>query len=165
MELENQAVKQTYIKLLTDILYKKSKTLENLLELTKQQEIVIVTDDLDENEFLKIVNLKEEQINHLTTLDDGFEQLYQSVRDELAGNSDKYSSDIAVLKELITVVTNRSIEIQALEKRNKIKIENYFSNKRKEIRNSRVSNQTVTNYYKTMTNQQENSSFFYDKKK
>lgn len=165
MELDNQAARQTYIKLLADILKRKTEVLEILLELTKHQENIIATEPLDEEEFLQIVTEKEEQINTLTKLDDGFEQLYQSVKEELATGREKYVDDIGYMKELIATITDVSVELQAREKRNKANMEAYFSIKRKDIRNSRASNMAVTNYYKNMTKQQASQSIFYDKKK
>ncbi len=165
MELDNQAARQTYIRLLADTLKKKTEILGELLALTKQQECIITMDNFEEDEFLKTVSQKEEQINILSKLDDGFERLYQSVREELVTDKDKYKDDINGLKELIAVITDMSVELQAMEKRNKTRMEAYFSRKRREIKNSRVSSRTVTNYYKTMTKQYEIPSVFYDKKK
>jgi tRNA U55 pseudouridine synthase TruB len=165
MELDNQAAKQTYIKLLADTLKRKTEVLGIVLELTKQQEDIITSEPLDEEEFLRIVDEKEEQINTLIKLDDGFEQLYQSVKEELVTGRDKYIDDIVSMQELIAGITDASVELQAREKRNKASMEAYFATKRKDIRNSRASNRAVTNYYKSITKQQASQSIFYDKKK
>jgi hypothetical protein len=165
MELENQAAKQVYIKLLEDTLSKKAEVLKKLVELTMLQENMVSSDDFDEEDLLKTVTQKEEQINILTKLDDGFEQLFQSVKDELNVNKESYTHEITTLKELIAVITDMSVSLQAMEKRNKARMEVYFSTKRKEIRSSRISSRTVANYYKTMSKQQESQSYFYDKKK
>lgn len=165
MELDSQAARQTYVKLLADTLKKKSEILKRLKDITMHQEDIIASDHLDEDEFLRTVSLKEELINTLIKLDDGFEQLYESVKEELVTNKDKYTDDIMRLKELITAITDTSVEIEALEKRNKVRIEAYFSMKRREIRNSRMSSRTVSNYYKSLAKQQETQAIFYDKKK
>lgn len=165
MELDNHAARQAYIKLLEDTLSKKEEALKKLLELTRLQENIISADELKEEDFLQTLEQKEEQIDLLSKLDDGFEQLFQSVKDELINNKAKYTEEITALKELITAITDLSVELQAMEKRNKTRLEAYFSIKRKEIRNSRINSRSVTNYYKSMSKQQDIQSYFYDKKK
>lgn len=163
MDLENGA-RQTYIQLLTDVLDKKKEALERLLRLTQQQEEMILSDTFEEELFLQSIQLKEEKLEDVSRLDTGFEQLYESVKEELVGNKDKYITEITFLKEQITLITDLSVKIQALEKRNKTKLEALFAKKRRDIKNSRISSQTATNYYKTMAKQHEAGPYFYDKK-
>jgi flagellar biosynthesis/type III secretory pathway chaperone len=165
MELENHTAKQAYIQLMAETLKKKDVILNRLLELTQSQEEIISADPFNEDEFLQIIARKEDQIQTLTKLDTGFEQLYVSVGDELASGKEKYASDIAVLKEYIIRITDLSVRLQTMEKRNKAKLEVLLSTKRKNIKGARISNQTAANYYKTMAKQQEAQSYFYDKKK
>ncbi len=164
MELENRAVKETYIKLLADTFIKKSKVLGELLVLTKAQETLIATDDFDEEQFLELISKKEEEIQILNQLDEGFERLYDRVRDEIFESKEKYQAEIMQLKELIVRVTDTSVQLQVIEKRNKVRLETYFSNRRRDIKSSRMSNKTVASYYKTMSQGQDTPSFFYDKK-
>lgn len=165
MELENHSSRQTYIQLLADTLKKKREVLNLLMNITQQQESVITSEPFREEQFLQIITLKEEHIQNLAKLDTGFEQLYNSVKEELTNNKEKYLAEIAVLKDLITDITDLSVRLQAMEKRNKSKLEVLLASKRKEIKMSRMSNQNAAHYYKTMANQQESQSYFYDKKK
>lgn len=165
MDLENQSTKQTYIKLLVDTLKKKSEVLRHLMELTELQESIINLDPFDEDQFLAVVSKKEEQLELLATLDNGFEQLYDSVKEELAEGRMNYAEEIKEMKELITLITDFSVKLQVLEKRNRAKMEIIFTNKRREIKNARANNMAVTNYYKNTSQQQVPQSYFYDKKK
>lgn len=165
MELENQAARQTYIELLTEISKKKIDVLTVLKKLTERQESVITAQEFNEDEFLELVSLKEEQLKALSELDDGFEQLYDSVREELTANRNAYASQINELKEQITAITDLSVNLQTLEKRNKARLETALSSKRRKIKSAQISVRTATSYYKAMTQQLENQSFFYDKKK
>ncbi|MHB8129443.1 MAG: hypothetical protein ACYDEX_10625 [Mobilitalea sp.] len=165
MELENHATKQAYIQMLADTLRKKSEVLNLLMNLTEQQESLITSENFNEDDFLMTITLKEEQIQALTKLDLGFEQLYESVKEELETGKTKYATEITDLKERITNITDMSVRLQALEQRNKSKLEVLLAKKRKDIKGSRISNQTAANYYKTMANQHEAQSYFYDKKK
>jgi len=165
MELENHATKQAYIQMLADTLRKKSEVLNQLMNLTEQQERLMISDNFNENDFLETISLKDEQIQALTKLDAGFDQLYESVKEELVTGKVNYATEITDLKERITYITDMSVKLQVLEQRNKSKMEVLLARKRKEIKGSRISNQTATNYYKTMVNQHEAQSYFYDKKK
>lgn len=164
MELNGNA-KQTYIQLLVDTLVKKHEVLSELMQITEKQQSIINNDSFDEEEFLKTISLKEEQINSLSELDRGFELIYDRSREELNENRKEYASQITSLKELVTAVTDLSVKLQALEKRNRTKLETLLTNKRKNIKNSRLSNETVTSYYKNMSSKPETQSYFYDKKK
>lgn len=164
MEL-NDNNKQIYIQLLIDSLSKKGKVLDELMQITTTQQTVIDSEGFDEDEFLKVITLKEELINSLAELDRGFELVYDRIRVELNENRGQYTMQITKLKELVTEVTDLSVKLQALEKRNKSKLEILITNKRKNIKNARLSNETVTNYYKSMSSNQSPQSYFYDKKK
>ncbi len=165
MAMEDNTARQAYIHLLIDILEKKKKLLIWLMNVTEQQEKIIATDPFEEQVFDETIEIKEEHLNNLIMLDDGFEKIYDGVKDELGNNSGNYISEIACLKKLVAEVTDLNVRLQALEKRNKAKLGFLFSQKRKSIRDSRISSKTAANYYKTMANQQENESLFYDKKK
>ena len=164
MELRDNA-KETYIQLLIDSLGKKQEILDELMQITSRQQTIIDSEGFEEDEFLQTITLKEELIKSLDELDRGFEMVYDRIREELNDNRKEYISQITSLKELVTSVTDLSVKLQALEKRNRSKLEALLVNKRKNIRNSRLSNETVTNYYKNMTSKPESQSYFYDKKK
>ena len=163
MELNDNA-KETYIQLLIDSLVKKQGVLNELMEITTRQQNIIDTESFEEDEFLKTISLKEEQIKSLEEMDRGFELVYDRIRENLSDNRKEYIPQITALKELVTIITDLSVRLQALEKRNKPKLEALLANKRKSIKNSRLSNETVTNYYKNMSNKPDTKSYFYDKK-
>lgn len=164
MELNNN-VKKTYIQLLIDSLEKKLDVLNELMKITRGQQEIVNSDSFNEDDFMETILLKEEQINKLSELDKGFEMVYDRIRDELNDNYEKYTSEIKSLKELVTKVTDLSVKLQALEQRNKSNLKALLSNKRKNIKNARLSNETVTNYYKNMSGGKDSKSYFYDKKK
>lgn len=164
MELNNHVIKETYIRLMSDTLVKKIKILSVLIDLTERQGGLIGADSFDEEEFLQLIAMKDEQLTELRVLDDGFDKLFQSVKEELLKNKDLYSSEIITMKEHITEITDLSVKLQACEKRNKSGLEVVFTRKRRDIKNARMSSQSAANYYKAMTNQNEIHSAFYDRK-
>lgn len=163
MEL-NDNNKKTYIQIIIESLNKKYKVLNELMQITSRQKAIIDADSFDEDLFMETISLKQEQIDKLSELDRGFELVYDRIREDLKTNSKEYQSEITSLKELVTKITDLNIKLQALEKSNKPKLESRLANKRQSIKKSRLSNQTVTNYYKTMSGGQETQSYFYDKK-
>lgn len=165
MDFDHGTAKQIYIQLLSEVLNKKTKVLEQMLELTLQQEGTISSEPFEEELFLQSIHHKEELLKELDGLDQGFEQIYGRVKEELEHNRYIYRKEIAGLQEQILYITDLTVKIQATEKRNKSKLDLIFATKRKSIKNSKMSSQMATNYYKTMANQYEVPSIFYDKKK
>jgi hypothetical protein len=163
MEHENQ--KDTYLALLEASLIKKSDTLDHLLLLSKEQETEIAQETLDEDRFEEIFQKKDELIETIIKLDDGFEQIYQRVKEELSNHQGSYQKEIGRLSDLITEVTDKGVALQAVELRNKTNLELYLQRKRKGIRDSKMSMKSVNNYYKNMANQNQQESYFFDKKK
>ncbi|MDF2487259.1 MAG: hypothetical protein K0R46_3427 [Herbinix sp.] len=165
MELESSKTNQTYIQLLIDSSKMKMNVLKELTLITEQQEELLKKETFEEDLFSQTISQKDKLLNQLIDLDQGFERIYSSVKDELTNNKHRYEVEIRTLQEYIASITDLSVKLQALELRNKTKLEAVLAIKRRDIRKSKVSSQTATNYYKTMTNQHEVQSFFYDKKK
>ncbi len=164
MDLENQTTKQTYIQMLLDILKKKLAVLSELMNLTTAQEELMKQESFYEDEFIKTIELKGKQLELLSELDAGFERIYESIREELTVQKAKYYHEITQMQEYITSITDISVKLQASEKRNKARLEQILSQKRKDIKQSRVNSQIVAKYYKTVANQNDVPSYFYDKK-
>jgi len=162
--MEQGTQNQTYLALLEDSLAKKCELLTVLMELTKEQELLFDKEKMDEEQFNRIVNDKDGQIQMLLKLDEGFEQIFQHVKDELSLHSGRYQDEISRLKSLITKITDESVQLQVMEKRNSLKIEDFFRTKRKEIKNFKASNQLVSSYYKNMTDHGSQNSYFLDQK-
>lgn len=165
MELDNSMTKQAYIQLLIDVTRKKLDVMQKLMQITDAQEELMCPENFDEDGLSLTISEKDEQLNHLLELDQGFEKIYNSVKDELMVNKYRYEVEITTLQEYITSITDISIRLHASEQRNKNKLELLLAARRREIKQSKVSSQTAVKYYKTMTNQHEVQSFFYDKKK
>lgn len=156
---------EVYLSLLEKSLEKKAVYLEELIELTGEQETLIAAGELEGERFNSIYDRKTELIEKIDELDRGFEQIYQRVKDELASNTGSYRSKIEELKELITDVTDRGVRLQVMERRNRDKIENYLRDKRDSIRNFKVNSKTASKYYSSFNKMGKDSSYFFDEKK
>lgn len=154
----------TYIKILTDTLIKKSKVLDELIELNKKEVDSLTLDEVNMEQFDEILNKKEHLIQQLNQLDDGFEKVYTRVSEQLMKNSVDYKVNIIMIQELIKNIMDKSINLQIKEKHSKGKFESYILKQKQDIKKYNMSSQTVSNYYKNMMNEYQGESFFLDKK-
>lgn len=163
--MEQKEQKSTYLALLIASLEKKSKVLDQLVELTETQEKIIETDGIDTDSFNKIFDQKDSYIQELNSLDKGFEQVYEHVKDEISLNKNKYISEIKKLQDRIADITDKSVKLQAFEQRNQMKFSTLLQTKRSNIKNFKISNKTASSYYKNMSNQHQGQPYFFDSKK
>ncbi|MCR4648825.1 MAG: hypothetical protein K5776_07080 [Lachnospiraceae bacterium] len=140
-----------YLNMLKDSLVKKEKNLSSLIALSeKQGAIVKEENNVDWEEFTKVADEKGVLIEEILKLDEGFEMLYDHIKEGLEDNREKYSSAIIEIKALIKSVTEKGADLEALERRNKTAIEAAFSSTRKEIRQSKLGQKAAADYYNKM---------------
>ncbi len=154
-----------YINVLIDTLESKNKILDNIVILTKKQDELADVSKLDMDAFNTLLEEKDKLIEQLNALDEGFDLLYQRVKDEIQIKKAVYQSEIKTMQGLITVITDKSVKIQVAEARNKEKMKLHFSKIKKEIKSFKSNNQVANSYGKNMANRSTNESFFLDKKK
>lgn len=164
MNNHENTTKQAYIQLLSDTLEKKKKILILLMNVTEQQEELVSLENFDDNLFNETMSIKEEHLKTLLKLDEGFEKVFEGVKDELSTNKNKYELEIKILQGLIKDVTDLSVKLKVLEQRNRTKLEFILKSKRKKIKDTRISSKNVANYYRAMFQQTDSQSIFYDKK-
>jgi flagellar biosynthesis/type III secretory pathway chaperone len=156
---------RTYINILTDTLKRKTSLLEQLIALSSEQERIISSEIPDMDRLDSTFSEKEVLITQLNQLDDGFEKVYQHVKEALQTDKEQLKEQILKLQELIRSVTEKSTQLQVIEHRNKSRFQLFFAGKKKEIRNFKVSSKTADSYYKSVLNSQPGESYFLDKKK
>jgi len=154
-----------YINVLADSLQKKKGVLKEILECTKKQEVLLKQDGLDEEAFLKIIQDKQRYLDKMKELDEGFEVIYQRVRTELEQQKDMYQDEITKIQHLIVQVTGLGVDIEALEKRNKVQMDKVILDRKQKIKGKRVNNTAASNYYRNMVDHHYSQSYFLDKKK
>lgn len=154
----------TYIRMMLDVLGKKEVHLEKLLELTKEQEALLKTEEFKEAEFALLIEKKSESLRKLDEFDNGFQSIYNRVAEELKNNKEEYKEQILEMQALITRVTDLGVKLSALEEKNKSALEVKFREKRQDIRQFKVSKQTADKYYKNMIGMQTGASYFMDQK-
>ena len=98
-------------------------------------------------------------------MDNGFQELYEKVREELQSNREAYREDIACMQEYIRKLTDKSATIQAQEARNKDLMTQKFASVRKQVKEVRKSQKVVNQYYKSMMKANYMEAHFTDNKK
>lgn len=157
--------KSQYISIMIQSLKKKSAVLDTIMELNIQQKEELENPALDPDDFDRTVEKKAEQIQQLKLLDNGFQELYEKVREELQSNREAYREDIACMQEYIRKLTDKSATIQAQEARNKDLMTQKFASVRKQVKEVRKSQKVVNQYYKSMMKANYMEAHFTDNKK
>jgi FlgN protein. len=154
----------TYIQILLNSLELKISVLKNLTDITIRQESVLDSVEFDMDAFDSLMDEKQRSIDQLVQLDNGFENVYERVKRELPANRINYQTEIKKMQNLIKLLTELNVNLQAMEERNKAKFEACLKGQRQQIKQKRMSNQTAVNYYKNMADQHQGQSYFLDKK-
>ena len=105
---------------------------------------------MDWDAFDALIDVKAELIEELDKLDDGFNAVFNRIRDELDGKRAQYKKEIARLQEQIREVTAQSTSLMASEQRNKDLMEKQAMGTRKQLRQTKVNSRAAASYYKSM---------------
>ena len=154
-----------YIAILQQSLEKKNRILDLIVEKNKEQRILFTDETLPPERLEENIKEKGDLVDQLNQLDDGFEQVYNRVREILNKEKDAYRDEIKKMQELIREITDKSATIQAQEQRNKELAAQKFASVKKEIRKVRTSTKAASQYYKSMAKTNVVDSQFLDKKK
>ena len=154
-----------YLSVLEDSLKKKLQILDELTDYTTQQQELLKVEELDYEAFDRLVDQKDPLIQRIMELDQGFETVYDRIKEQLLGNKEQYAAQIRALQSLIGELTDKSVKLQTMEQRNKSAVEQQFRKSREKIRKGRQNKQAALNYYKNMNNSNYvPPQFLYDKK-
>lgn len=156
---------ENYLQVLEESLNKKVDVLKKIGQMNEEQERLFKEDVFSEKAFDEIIDRKGMLIDDLNKLDEGFENLYEHIRLQLLDGKEKYATQIAALQKLITKVTEMGASVQAQESRNKELADNYFLNRKKELKQGRQNSKAALNYYRNMNRSQVVQPQFMDKKK
>ena len=108
-----------YLSVLEDSLKKKLQILDELTDYTMQQQELLKVEELDYEAFDRLVDQKEPLIQKIMELDQGFETVYDRIKEQLLGNKEQYAAQIRALQSLIGELTDKSVKLQTMEQRNK----------------------------------------------
>ena len=154
-----------YIEVMFKSLRKKVLVLDGLIERCEEQADIIQESEIDWDAFDVNVSEKQALIDELVQLDEGFEKVYKRVKTDLTDHKEQYRDEIGEMQELITLITDKSVRIQADEERNRRIIEKSLTAVKKDIRASRTSVKAASDYYKSMSRVNYVDPQFMDRKK
>lgn len=143
-------MQETYLSIMLQSLKKKEQVLNEIIRLDDLQKNQLTNAESEVSDFDKTVEAKSACIKQLEQLDSGFEKLYAEVAEELQQNKEQYADQIRQLQEYIRIVTDKSVEIQAQEARNKDLMMRKFSAVKRHAHDVRANSRAITGYYKTM---------------
>lgn len=156
---------ENYLKILEDSLQQKLSVLEEIFQYNQEQEKLLKKQDVSLEELDDNMSKKDALVEKLAGLDQGFETLYERIREQLLSGKDSYKAQIKKLQDLISQVTEKGVSIQAQEARNKKLVEKYFSEERARLKSDRQTSQAAYNYYKNMSNTNVMPPQYMDQKK
>lgn len=156
---------EALLQILQDSLEKKIDLLADIEEKSKEQEAIIKKENFTFQEMDENMDAKSKLIEELSLLDNGFETLYEKIREELLENKDQYRVQIEEIQNLIVEVTARGASIEAIEARNKAAIEAYFSREKKELQKRKNVSSVARSYYQTAKQMKNVAPQFLDTKK
>ncbi|MCI5873730.1 MAG: flagellar export chaperone FlgN [Clostridiales bacterium] len=154
-----------YLPIMIQSLKKKEQILDQIIQINQQQREELENPALDPDDFDKTFAKKAELIESLETLDNGFQELFERVRNELEGNKETYREEIHQMQDYIRRLTEKSADIQTQEARNKDLMQQKFATVRKQVKEVRKSQKVVNQYYKSMMKGSYMEPQFTDKKK
>lgn len=141
---------EQYLDAMIQSMDEKEVCLRKLLEMTAEQETALQKETTDWDTFDRLIDEKADVIDRLDALDDGFQSVFDKVRDELEGRKAQYKDRIAKLQQQIRTVTDQSNALIAAEQRNKNLMESQATAERKKIRQTKANAKLANNYYNSM---------------
>ena len=143
-------MEQTYIDIMIQSLKRKIQVLDQIIEVNLRQEQVLTDKKASVDEFDKCVEEKAKLIEQMQQLDSGFEKLYARVEDELKNKKENHTDSIKQMQSMIRKITDKSMEIQAQEARNKEFMIRKFTYVKDTAKNLRTNSKIASQYYRNM---------------
>ena len=143
-----------YVQIMIESLSKKTELLDTLIRKNEAQNKCLSGkeyDDIDWDAFNLLVAEKEIAIERINKMDEGFQTLYDRVKEQLTDNKDKYADSIREIQRLIGEITEQGVKIRTGEERNRKLIEKVLGNRKKVIRKMRNSLRAASSYAQTMS--------------
>ncbi|MCR4731788.1 MAG: flagellar protein FliT [Lachnospiraceae bacterium] len=154
-----------YVQILKESLEKKVDLLARIKEENIRQRDILMDDQASPEQFQETVDHKEVWIDELNALDDGFQLVFERVRDIFEHNKAKYRSDILQMKEMIRRITDDTTQIRAQEQENYKLAQLKFAGVKQQAQKIRKSQSAVSRYYKSMNGPDHVDAQFLDKTK
>lgn len=154
-----------YIKIMIDSLQKKVTILDKIIEVNEKQTGIITNIKKNMADYEASLDEKQLLIDELNLLDEGFQTLYNRIQEEIVNNADLHKNEIKEMQRYISLITEKSVEIQTKEEKNRQVISQQFSSFRQEVKKFKQNKKATSQYYNTMQKTNYITPQFLDKKK
>ena len=156
---------KSYIQILIDSLTAKCRLLDEIQRENARQYDAIRKEPMDEEVFEDTIEKKQKCLEELQRMDEGFQRIYEKVREVLQDQKDAYREEITTLQEWIRRLTEQSLKVEQEEQRNKDVFENQMNALRRKGRSLKTANKVAQGYYQSMNQLNVVDPQFMDKKK
>lgn len=143
-------MEQTYVDIMLQSLNKKIQVLDKIIETNQVQKEQLEDAGATVEAFDKTVEEKSALIRQLEQLDSGFDKLYERVKEALKEDKSAYADKISLMQDAIRRITEKSMEIQAQEARNKELMTKKFAFVKETAKTLRANKKAVSQYYQNM---------------
>ncbi|MBQ8247824.1 MAG: flagellar protein FliT [Lachnospiraceae bacterium] len=143
-------MEKQYIQMMLESLQKKETVVKDLIVGSERQKEVLSAEEVDWDAFDALTVEKGKLIDELLQLDEGFESLFERVKEPLTQKKDMYKTEIGFMQATIRTLTDKSAELEALEQRNKKLVETRMTESRQVIKQSKMGSQAAMQYYQRM---------------
>lgn len=158
-------MKKNGMQILIQSLEKKLQILDKLIEQNGIQENILKQEEFNVDAFDAAIDVQAKLVEELEKLDDGFETLYERLREEVLQHKEQYRIEIARMQELIQQITDKVVVVNTSNMRNKVLAENQFRKTRQAISQNVSKSKVARNYYNSMNKLNCVAPQFYDNKK
>lgn len=155
----------TYLDMLQDSLKKKLEILNNIMKYQREEAEMLKGESMDIEAFDKSINGKVALAESIDPLDDGFERVYDRIREEMINHKDKYAVQIRAMQDMIGEISEKNVLIQAEENRIKLEVDNFAKRESAALRQRLDNGKAARSYYNNMKKLNYVASQFMDKKK
>ncbi|KAB1434326.1 flagellar export chaperone FlgN [Candidatus Galacturonibacter soehngenii] len=154
-----------YINIMKDSLQKKIIVLDKIMDVNRKQAEIIKDIKTNMADYEKTLDEKQVLIDELNLLDDGFQALYSRVEQEISVHKNEHAEEIKEMQKCIALITDKSVEIQEVEEKNRQIISQQFSLFKQEVKKFKQNKRAAGQYYDTMQKTNYISPQFLDQKK
>lgn len=155
----------TYLDMLQDSLKKKLEILNGIMKYQQEESDMLKSGNMDMEAFDQSINDKVALAEGIDSLDDGFEQVYDRIREEMIRNKEKYAAQIRAMQDMIGEISEKNVLIQAEENRIKLEVDNFAKRESAALRQRLDNGKAARSYYNNMKKLNYVDSQFMDKKK
>ncbi len=158
-ELKNE------INILIDSLTKKKSILTEILEESQRQLEMVSLDSFNLEDFDVLVDRKSDLLEKNNLNDEGFDSIFQRIRNELVAQKVQYATEIALMQELIRANLDLGSDIHNIEQQIKNGLDAALRENKSRLTKEKLGGKAVMDYYKQANQMNYVSPAFLDQKK